>query len=78
MISVSAMAGNEKPGLHGPGDGPISSDQSGGRVALTYAQRAGGGVGKRKKLNVLDVILERKDINVNFNLTKEELSKLLF
>ena len=39
----------------------------------------GGGTGrKRKKLNVLDIILDRKSQEINFTLTKEELAKLLF
>ena len=33
---------------------------------------------KRKKLNIIDIFLERKDNTVSFNLSKEELSKLLF
>ena len=49
----------------------------------TYADRAslnyGGNQFKKKvKLNILDIILERKDQNVSYNLTKDELSKLLF
>ena len=32
----------------------------------------------REKLNVLDVFLERKDDSVSFNLSKEELAKLVF
>ena len=45
----------------------------------TYAQMTGGGTGrKRKKLNVLDIILDRKSQEINFTLTKEELAKLLF
>ena len=43
--------------------------------AGTVAGRQANG---RKKLNVLDIILERKANNVNYNLKKEELSKLLF
>ena len=45
----------------------------------TYAQKAGGGGGKkRKKLNVLDIVLERRNPEISYNLSKEELSKLLF
>ena len=32
----------------------------------------------RKKLNILDVMLERRDNTVNFNLKKDELARLLF
>ena len=47
----------------------------------TYAVRAGGNASDRKgkkKLNVLDIILERKSKEVDFNLSKDELGKLLF
>ena len=44
----------------------------------TYADRAGKGNKKRKKLNILDILLERKDNTINYNLNKEELSKLVF
>ena len=45
----------------------------------SYAQMAGGGKAKkRKKLNVLDIMLDRKNKEINFTLNKEELSKLLF
>ena len=32
----------------------------------------------RKKLNVLDIFLERKETSINYNLSKEELAKLIF
>ena len=70
------MAENVNP-LDTGGGGDRSNGHA-GHVALTYAQRAGGGAGKRNKLNVLDIMLERKDNSINFNLNKEELSKLLF
>ena len=45
----------------------------------SYAEKAGGGGGKkRKKLNVLDIVLERRNPEISYNLSKEELSKLLF
>ena len=44
----------------------------------SYAQKAGGGVKKKKKLNVLDIILERRSQEISYNLSKEELPKLLF
>ena len=49
-------------------------------LAMTsYAQKAGGGKAKkRKKLNVLDIMLERRNKEVNYTLNKEELAKLLF
>ena len=45
---------------------------------MSYAGKVGKGIKKRKKLNILDIILERKDNSVSYNLSKEELSKLLF
>ena len=44
----------------------------------TYAGKVGRATTKRKKLNILDIFLERKDNTISFNLNKEELSKLLF
>ena len=44
----------------------------------SYAKIAGGGSGIRKKLNILDIVFERKDEGVSFNLSKAELSRLLF
>ena len=44
----------------------------------TYAGKAGKAKRVRKKLNILDIFLERKDNSISFNLKKEELSKLLF
>ena len=51
---------------------------TGGGGSETYAGRVGKGMKKRKKLNIIDIFLERKDNTVSFNLSKEELSKLLF
>ena len=51
----------------------------GGGLPGSYAAKVAGiPSGSRKKLNILDIMLERKDNSVNFNLSKEELSKLLF
>ena len=45
----------------------------------SYAKIAGGGrSGIRKKLNILDIVFERKNESVSFNLSKAELSRLLF
>ena len=45
----------------------------------SYAEKAGGGgVKKKKKLNVLDIILERRNHEISYTLSKEELLKLLF
>ena len=44
----------------------------------TYAGRVGKGTKKKKKLNILDILLERKDNSISYNLSKDELSKLLF
>ena len=52
--------------------------ESGGGGGMSYAGKVGKGIKKRKKLNILDIILERKDNSVSYNLSKEELSKLLF
>ena len=34
--------------------------------------------GERAKINVLDIFLERRENTINYNLSKEELAKLLF
>lgn len=44
----------------------------------SYARKVGRGTTKRKKLNILDILLERQDNSISFNLSKDELSKLLF
>ena len=51
---------------------------TGGGGGETYAGRVGKGIKKRKKLNILDILLERKDDTITYNLSKDELSKLLF
>ena len=43
----------------------------------TYASKVGKKNG-RLKLNVLDIYLDRKEPSISYNLTKEELAKLLF
>ena len=51
--------------------------QGGG--AASYAGRVAGKQGNgRKKLNVLDIMLERRSNQVSYNMSKEELSRLLF
>ena len=47
----------------------------------TYAEKTSmnpGSTLNKVKLNILDVILERRDPSISFNLSKDELSKLLF
>ena len=55
-------------------DGEHTHGVQGGSYASVVDEHVGG----RKKLNILDIMLERKDNKVNFNLSKEELGKLLF
>ena len=65
--------------VEGGGGVPPDRVQHGqGRGTGTYANIAGNQVLGRKKLNVLDIMLERKDNSISYNLSKEELSKLLF
>ena len=52
--------------------------QEGQASKATYASKVTGSRNERIKLNVLNVYLDRKDNIVNFNLSKEELAKLLF
>ena len=59
----------------GGGGGRDGPNQDGGG---TYAGVAGKKLNGRKKRNVLDIMLERRDNSVSFNLSKEELSRLLF
>ena len=62
-------------GLHQSGAGVI---QQGNRaVQDTYASKVTGKRTERTKLNILDIFLERKDSSVSYNLSKEELAKLL-
>ena len=47
----------------------------------TYAEKTSmnpGSTLNKVKLNILDVIFERRDPSISFNLSKDELSKLLF
>ena len=60
------------------GDVHYQSVAGGGRGRMTYAKKAGGGIVKKKKLNVLDIILERRNPEISFTMSKEELAKLLF
>ena len=70
-----------------PGQGPTQHDRAqekhqedqGNQASKdTYASKVTGSRNERMKLNVLDVYLDRKDNTVSFNLSKEELAKLLF
>ena len=74
------------PGDHGgPPPGPPPGDAHGGphgtprppQTGHSYATTVAGKQG-RKKLNILDIIFERKDNQVSFHLSKDELAKLLF
>ena len=50
-----------------------------GNHGSSYASKVTGIKSKgRKKLNVLDILLERRENAINYNLSKEELAKLLF
>ena len=60
--------GGQPPGV--PCDQPLQGVPS-------YANKVAGKRG-RKKLNVLDIMLDRKDNQISYHLTKEELAKLLF
>ena len=63
---------------HDPGDAYSLSAGGDGGGRMTYAAKVGGGVvKKKKKLNVLDIILERRNQEISFTLSKEELAKLL-
>ena len=74
MTSGDEMTGSRP---HDPGEVHSQSVRGGGR--MTYAEKAGGGlIKRRKKLNVLDIILERRNQEISFTLSKEELAKLLF
>ena len=56
------------------------SDPGGGdKRNVTYANKVSGtNTGGRTKLNILDIFLERRTETVSYNLSKEELSRLLF
>ena len=84
------MAGPD--GLQPPGSGPPREDRQdlapdvsnrqekqGDRdVHETYASKVSGNKNEKMKLNVLDIFLERQDNKISYNLSKEELAKLLF
>ena len=67
--------GGEPPGDRGSHDNPSERNLL-LRGTTSYANKVAGKKG-RKKLNVLDIMLERKDNHISYNLTKEELAKLL-
>ena len=77
------------PGPHSQSNHPPGDDHGGGaqegpqgnhhldlRQGASYATAAGKK--GRKKLNILDIIFDRRDNQVSFNLSKDELGKLLF
>ena len=73
------ITGDEMTRPHDPGDAYFHSAGGDGGGRMTYAAKVGGGVvKKKKKLNVLDIILERRNQEISFTLSKEELAKLLF
>ena len=50
-----------------------------GKPGASYANTVTGNkTNGRKKLNVLDIFLDRKENSINYNLSKDELAKLLF
>ena len=53
-----------------PGDVHYQSVAGGGRGRMTYAEKAGGAIAKKKKLNVLDIILERRNPEISFTMSK--------
>ena len=60
------------------GGGGLQDDQV-QQAKVTYARKVSGvNPGGRPKLNVLDILLERRDETFSYNLSKEELSRLLF
>ena len=60
------------------GEPKAPPDKTAGNGA-SYANKVSGKkAGERSKLNVLDIFLERRDNSINFNLSKEELAKLVF
>ena len=67
MTAPQGGGGREGPPAHGHG-----------HAVGSYANIAGKQDRGRKKLNVLDIMLERKDNSISYNMSKEELSKLLF
>ena len=73
---MTATCVDKRP--HDPGDGRHQSAGGGGGGKVSYAASVGAKSQKKKKLNVLDIILERLSQEISFSLTKEELAKLLF
>ena len=67
MTVVDTGGGERQPGQ--------AQERPGQSYAGLVAGRQASG---RKKLNVLDIILERKDNKISYNLKKDELAKLLF
>ena len=69
------------PDDHGGGQphGALAKAQQGVNrpSTISYAEKVSGNGGREKK-NILDIVMERRDNTVNFNLTKDELAKLIF
>ena len=55
----------------GPQEGPQGNHHLDPRQGASYATAAGKK--GRKKLNILDIVLDRRDKQVSFNLSKDEL-----
>ena len=72
MTIVDTGGGQDQEVQQAQAQGPPVAPMS---YAGLVAERQANG---RKKLNVLDIILERRDNSVNYNLTKGELARLLF
>ena len=58
--------------------GPVGLPPPDESVQETYASKVTGRRNERMKLNDLDIFLERKDNTISYNLSKEELAKLVF
>ena len=72
MTIVDTGGGQDQEVQQAQAQGPPVAPMS--YAGLVAGRQANG----RKKLNVLDIILERRDNSVNYNLTKGELARLLF
>ena len=71
MVDTGGGGGDkvqQSAGNHGHGQGAVSY------AGLVAGKQPNG----RKKLNILDIMLERRDNTVNFKLKRDELAKLLF
>ena len=66
----------DPPDRGGGHQGGLAGGKGNSNEVLSYAKVTGKQ--GRKKLNVLDIMLERRDSKISYNLNKNELSKLLF